>query len=143
MKTEDGVKLKVGDIFYGVVKDERIRKYKYSTFMDKCKNIKDFSTKKLAEEYLTKLNHMKPKTQEQAVLRLLIDNNFMTPLKFVRAGIISYGQRIGDLRKMITVKCDEVKFKNKFGHAAIHGKWSLSNKAQAEKLYSKLLKESK
>jgi len=63
----------------------------------------------------------KPKTQEQAVLRLLIDNNFMTPLKFVRAGIISYGQRIGDLRKMITVKCEEVKFKNKFGHAAIHG----------------------
>ncbi len=90
-----------------------------------------------------KINNMKPKTQEQAVLRLLIDNNFMTPLKFVRAGIISYGQRIGDLRKMITVKCEEVKFKNKFGHAAIHGKWSLTNKAQAEKLYSKLLKESK
>ena len=86
---------------------------------------------------------MKPKTQEQAVLRLLIDNNFMTPLKFVRSGIISYGQRIGDLRKMITVKCEEVKFKNKFGHVAYHGKWSLTNKTEAEKLYSKLLKESK
>lgn len=86
---------------------------------------------------------MKPKTQEQAVLRLLIDNNFMTPLKFVRAGIISYGQRIGDLRKMITIKCDEVKFTNKFGHSAVHGKWRISNRAKAEKLYSKLLKESK
>ena len=65
-----------------------------------------------------KINNMKPKTQEQAVLRLLIDNNFMTPLKFVRAGIISYGQRIGDLRKMITVKCEEVKYKNnvQFNH---------------------------
>ena len=90
-----------------------------------------------------KINNMKPKTQEQAVLRLLIDNNFMTPLKFVRAGIISYGQWIGYLRKMITVKCEEVTFKNKFGHAAIHGKWSLTNKTEAEKLYSKLLKESK
>jgi len=91
-----------------------------------------------------KINNMKPKTQEQAVLRLLIDNNFMTPSKFVKSGITrSYGQRIGDLRKKITIKCEEVKFRNAFGRIAYHGKWSLANKPQAEKLYSKLLKESK
>lgn len=48
---------------------------------------------------------MKPKNQEQAVLRLLIDEPFMTPLKFVKAGLISYSQRIGDLRKKLTIKC--------------------------------------
>lgn len=86
---------------------------------------------------------MKPKNQEQAVLRLLIDEPFMTPLKFVKAGLISYSQRIGDLRKKLTIKCEEVTFKNKFGHASTHGKWTLPNKQKAEKLYRKLLKEPK
>lgn len=44
---------------------------------------------------------MKPKNQEQAVLRLLIDEPFITPLKFVKAGLISYSQRIGE-RKNFT-----------------------------------------
>lgn len=86
---------------------------------------------------------MKPKNQEQAVLRLLIDEKFMTPLKFIRAGIISYGQRIGDLRKKLTITCEDVHFKNKYGHQSIHGKWKLTDKKKARELYKKLWKESK
>lgn len=86
---------------------------------------------------------MNPKTQKQAVLKLLIDNKFMTPLMFVRAGLISYHQRIGDLRKDIPIKCEDVTFTNKYGHPAVHGKWSILNKKKARELYRKLWKSSK
>lgn len=86
---------------------------------------------------------MKPKNQEQAVLRLLIDRKSMTPVKFVAQGLYSYTQRIGDLRKKLTIDCEKVPFKNVFGHASTHGKWTLPNKQKAEKLYRKLWRETK
>ena len=83
----------------------------------------------------------KPKTQEQLCLYLLLKNKVMTPLKFIENGLISYHQRIGDLRsKDINVLMKKVSFENQFGNKSEHGTWYLSNKIKAQKLYKELTK---
>jgi len=81
-----------------------------------------------------------PTNQVQLCLFLLL-NKEQTPLTFIKNGLMSYHQRIGDIRNLgINVKTEMVKFKNRFGHLSEYAKWTIGNKKAAEKLYEKLNK---
>lgn len=65
----------------------------------------------------------------------------MTPLKFIQNGLISYSQRIADLRGVgIGISTKKVPFENQFGHKSEHGAWSLTDKDKAKKFYKELSK---
>ncbi len=83
-----------------------------------------------------------PKNQLELCLYLLITERNMTPLKFIKNGLISYGQRIGDLRaKGIDVTMTKVKFTNRFKHKSEHGVWNVANKKKAMEYYKHLTKK--
>jgi hypothetical protein len=81
-----------------------------------------------------------PKNQQAEVLFLLLCGT-QTTLTLTKYGICNPTSAMTHLRrKGVTILCDNLKHKNKFGRPITYGKFNILNKTEATKIYNKINK---
>lgn len=86
---------------------------------------------------------LKPKTQLQEVLYMLIESKEITRKEFVNIGILNHTARLTTLRHKynLDIPCRKIIVINKFGREVDFGAWRLSNKEHAISVYRQLINQ--